>query len=64
MSAPVDPLFPVQQLGQTNADYAATVKDYMYRTGGGGAGSEHARMAAQWLGLMVTVPAPTAWTIL
>ena len=58
----VDPNAPVQQAGETFSNYSYRLQDYMQKQGGG-AGSEHARMAAGWVAIHISNPAPTAWTI-
>ena len=58
----VDPNAPVQEVGETAANFTLRVQDYQYKQGGG-IGSPNYQAAQQFIALIVSNPAPTAWTI-
>jgi hypothetical protein len=63
MSTPVDPNAPVREVGETDANWTARWRDYLYKTGGLTDGA-HAAMAKSWTDPIVnTIPAPSGFTV-
>jgi hypothetical protein len=60
--SPVDPNMPTQQASETNANFAARLQDYLYKTGAGGSGPAVA-MAKTWVDPIVNNPAPKGFDI-